>query len=292
MGFSKFKQEFFQKVILAGRSEQTFKSYLRAIAQVSLFYKQMPLALTDEQINYYLTLHKTGQLDRLKPSEGYFKHTVFGLRYMFKIYGITGRQVSMPTMKRKKPLRDIMNRFEVMQLLRAATLVKHKIAFALAYGSGLRVREVVNVQTMDIDLVRKTVHVRDGKGGYDRFVPISDDFIRGYSKYLASTEIISYVFPGQVIGSAISISAMQHALVTARSRAGILKKISMHNMRHSYAVHFLEDTGDLLKLKQYLGHRDIKNTMKYLRYVQEMPTSDAYSPLTKVFELARHNNTN
>ena len=286
-GFDLFKQEFYQKVILAGRSEKTFKSYLRAIAQVSLFYKQLPLKLTDQQINHYLTLHKTGQLDRLKPSEGYFKHTVYGLRYMFKTFGIAGRKISMPEMKRKKPLRDIMNRYEVMQLLKCSSLDKHKIAFALAYGSGLRVGELVVVQCRDIDIIRKTVHVRDGKGGYDRLVPISDDFVRGYTKYLQSHEITEYLFPGQVKGSHLSISAIQHALVSARKKASILKKISTHNIRHTYAVHFLEDTGDLLKLKQYMGHRDIKNTMVYLRYVQHMPQSSPYSPLTKVFDLAR-----
>jgi len=142
---------------------------------------------------------------------------------------------------------------------------------------------------MDIDVVRKTVHVRDGKGGYDRFVPISNHFIRGYQDYIQTHEVVSYVFGGQVKGSSLSISAMQHALITARRKAGIVKKISMHNMRHSYAVHFLEDTGDLLKLKQYMGHRDIKNTMTYLKYVQDMPQTDAYSPLTKIFDLARQN---
>ena len=207
------------------------------------------------------------------------------------MYGINDRSISMPEMKRSKPLRDIMNRHEVMQLLLSATMMKHKVAFALAYGSGLRVNELVNVQVRDIDQVRKTVHVRNGKGGYDRFVPISDDFVRGYSNYLTSYEIKEYVFPGQVVDSHMSISAMQHALITARRKAGIIKKISMHNMRHSYAVHFLEDTGDLLKLKQYLGHRDIKNTMRYLKYVQDMPTCGPYSPLTKVFELARQNRT-
>ena len=205
------------------------------------------------------------------------------------MYGIKDRNISVPFMKRKKPLRDIMNRYEVMLLLKVAAIDKHRIAFALAYGSGLRVRELVHVQVRDIDLVRKTVHVRNGKSGYNRFVPISDDFIRGYSKYLNSHHIIKFVFPGQAIGTSISISAMQHALRSARRKANITKQISMHNMRHTYAVHFLEDTGDLLKLKQYLGHRDIKNTMRYLKYVQHMPSSDPYSPLTKTFDLARQN---
>ena len=248
--------------------------------------------LTDKQINDYLVLHKTGQLDRLKPSEGYFKHAVFGLRYMFKMYGILDRNISVPLMKRKKPLRDIMNRHEVIQLLKAAAIDKHRIAFALAYGSGLRVNELVHVQVRDIDLVRKTVHIRNGKGGYDRIVPISEDFIRGYSAYLSSHDIKSFIFPGQAKGSNISISAMQHALSSARRKANIHKQISMHNMRHSYAVHFLEDTGDLLKLKQYLGHRDIRNTMSYLKHVQVMPSSEPYSPLTKVFDLARQNKKN
>jgi len=249
------------------------------------------LDLSDCQINDYLTLHKTGKLDRDQPSEGYFKHTVFGLRYMFKVYGIEGRQVGMPVMKRRKPLRNILNRHEVMQLLRSAVLLKHKIAFALAYGSGLRVNELVNVKREEIDLIRKTVHVRHGKGGYDRYVPISDDFIRGYSYYIKEHSIYGYVFPGRDYGRPISISAMQHALKTARKRAGIIKQISMHNMRHSYAVHFIEDTGDLLRLKQNLGHRDIKNTMVYLQYAQDLPQGQSYSPLTKVFEQARTTKT-
>jgi integrase/recombinase XerD len=211
---------------------------------------------------------------------------------MFKTYGIPNRQVSMPDMKNKKPLRDILNRYEVMQLLKAASMQKHAIAFALAYGSGLRIRELVSVKMRDIDIIRKTIHVRDGKGGYDRFVPISDDFIRGYTKYIQTNQIIDYIFPGQAKGSHLSISAMQHAKSTARKKANIIKCVSMHNLRHSYSVHFLEDTGDLLKLQKYLGHRDIKNTMTYLKYVQHMPQSDAYSPLTKVFELARLNTEN
>lgn len=193
----------------------------------------------------------------------------------------------MPLIKRKKPLREIINRYEMMQLLKACRLDKHKIAFALAYGSGLRIREVVRVELKDIDIIRKTVHVRDGKGGYDRLVAISDDFIRGYTAFRHKANLSKYVFTGKEKGTHISISAMQHALCVARRKAGITKKISMHNLRHSYAVHYLEDTGDLLQLKKYLGHRDIKNTMQYLRYVQDMPHSAAYSPLTRVFDLAR-----
>ena len=256
-----------------------------------MHYSKLPLELSDEEINDYLTLHKTGQLDRLKPSEAYFKHAVFGFRYMFSSYGLEDRHVAMPIMKRKKHISDILNRFEVIQLLKACRLKKHKIIFALAYGSGLRIREVRNCRVMDIDTVRKTVHVRDSKNGYDRIVPISEDFIRGYMDYKSTDEIYDYLFPGLKKDAPMSTSAIQHALRTAKRKADIYKKISMHNLRHSYATHFIEDTGDLLLLKRYLGHRDINNTMRYLKSAQTIPESDPYSPLTKVFELARQNST-
>ena len=275
--------------MLAGRSQNTFNSYIRAIAQISLHYHTLPLKLTDHQINHYLTLHKTGQLDRLKPSEGYFKHAVFGLRYMFKTFGFEDRHIAMPLMKRKKHISDILNRYEVIQLLKACKLKKHRIIFALAYGSGLRIAEVRNCTIRDIDTIRQTVHVRDTKNSHDRIVPISGDFIRGYLKYLESDNITYYIFPGQKKGEPMSTSAIQHALSTARKKANIYKKISMHNLRHSYATHFLEDTGDLLLLKKYLGHRDIKNTMRYLKSAQAVPQSDPYSPLSKCFDLARKN---
>ena len=146
---------------------------------------------------------------------------------MFKMYYIVGRQVGMPVMKRTKRLRDIMNRQEVMQLLSSARLSKHKIAFALAYGSGLRVQELVNIKRLDIDTIHKTVHVRHGKGGYDRYVPISEDFIRGFTKYVQDESIYEYPFPGQTYGKPISISAMQHALKTTStiSSLGFLKAL-------------------------------------------------------------------
>ena len=112
--------------------------------------------MTDDQINHYLTLHKTGQLDRLKPSEAYFKHAVFGMRYMFKMFGINDRQISMPVMKRKKPLRDILNRYEVIKLLKAPKLDKHRIALALAYGAGFRIAELIAIKTQDIDGVPRS----------------------------------------------------------------------------------------------------------------------------------------
>lgn len=208
---------------------------------------------------------------------------------MFKTFHIEDRQVAMPVMKRKKHISDILNRYEVIELLKACRLKKHKIIFALAYGSGLRIGEVRNCQLRDIDVVRQTVHVRDSKNGYDRIVPISPDFIRGFMDYKSNHQILDFVFPGQKNNEPMSISAIQHALITARRKANINKKISMHNLRHSYATHFLEDTGDLLLLKRYLGHRDIKNTMRYLKSAHAIPESNPYSPLTKVFELVRQN---
>jgi len=190
---------------------------------------------------------------------------------MFKTFDIEDRQVAMPIMKRKKHISDILNRYEVIELLNACRLKKHKIIFALAYGSGLRIREVRNCRVMDIDTIRQTVHVRHSKNGYDRIVPISPDFIRGYMDYKNTEGICDYLFPGQKKDAPMSISAIQHALITARRKARIYKKISMHNLRHSYATHFLEDTGDLLLLKRYLGHRDINNTMRYLKSAQAIP---------------------
>ena len=149
---------------------------------------------------------------------------------MFKMYGIKDRNISVPFMKRKKPLRDIMNRYEVMLLLKVAAIDKHRIAFALAYGSGLRVRELVHVQVRDIDLVRKTVHVRNGKGGYDRFVPISDDFIRGYSKYLNSHHIIKFVFPGQAIGTNHGSVNKNMQLIIAE----FIRRFAMHILPHRF----------------------------------------------------------
>ena len=81
-----------QKVLLGGLSNSTLLNYGRCIAKISLHFKCIPTELDEEQINGYLQHLLIGQ----QPSRSYFKHTVYGLRFLFRMYDLEDRIIKLP----------------------------------------------------------------------------------------------------------------------------------------------------------------------------------------------------
>lgn len=276
-------QKLEQKVLLSGLSASTLYNYGRSIAQISLHFRCLPLDLTDETINEYLLELKAGK----NPSESYFKHTVYGLRYLFRLFEREDRAIALPPIARSKKLPVVLNRAEVLQLLNTPKLLKHRVLLGLTYAAGLRLFEVRNVKIADIDFVRKTVFVRRGKNGKSRYVPICADILRGIQTYISSVNPREYLFEGQTKGQPIAKRGIQHLCKSAVAKSGLLKQISLHTLRHSYATHFLEDTNDLFSLKENLGHARIETTLIYVHIVGRVARHAAYSPLEKIMTDAR-----
>ena len=88
-----------QKVILGGLSSSTLNNYGRCIAQIGLHFKQDPTAFEEEQINGYLYDLKRGK----NPSNSYFKHAVYGLRYIFRIHYLADKAIKLPGLCKSKP---------------------------------------------------------------------------------------------------------------------------------------------------------------------------------------------
>ena len=281
-------QKLEQKVLLSGLSSSTLYNYGRSIAHLALHFQCVPLELSDDTINEYLLELKTGK----NPSESYFKHTVYGLRFLFRLFEREDRAIALPPIARSKKLPVVLNRAEVLRLLRAPKRVKHRILLGLTYAAGLRLFEVRALQIADIDFVRKTVFVRRGKNGKSRYVPVGDDILRGIRKYLSAVNPRTFLFEGRAKGTAMVGRSVQNICKETVKKAGLLKSVSMHTLRHSYATHFLEDTNDLFSLKENLGHARIETTLIYVHIVGRVERHAAYSPLEKVMQLGRDKGKN
>jgi len=273
-------QQLEQKVLLSGLSTATLKSYGRSIAHVSLFFNQIPLDLSDQVINEYLLEIKTSK----NPSETYFKHAVYGLRYLFRLFGREDRAIALPPIARSNKLPIILNRPQVVHLLKTPKLLKHRVLLGITYAAGLRLFEVAALRLSDIDRVRKTVFVEQGKNGKSRYVPIDENIIRGLDTYIAACHPRHYLFNGRHKSEPMSKRGIQHIMKQTLKKSGIQKPATLHTLRHSYATHFLEDTGDLFSLKENLGHARIDTTLIYVHIVGALPRSAAYSPMTRLFD--------
>jgi len=104
------------------------------------------------------------------------------------------KRIELPTIKRSKKLPVVLSQEEVRRLLKAPKLLKHRILIGLLYGCGLRCFEVRNLKIADLDFDRKMLHVKDGKGKKDRYVPLADILIRGIILYLDAEQTNEWLF--------------------------------------------------------------------------------------------------
>ncbi len=277
-----------QRMSISGKSRSTLKNYAHHVAKMALHFQEVPTELDEDQINDYLYLM---QQEHKTPSESYFKFTVYGLRYAFRISGLQEARVALPQIKREKKLPVVLSCVEVKHLLKAAHLLKHRVLIALLYGCGLRCFEARNLRLNDLDFDRKTLHVRKGKGGKSRYVPLCDLLIKGLKTYIQAECPQEWLFTGKqpvagraggAFDSRYSQRGVQWAVKQAAKKAGISKPITVHTLRHTYATHLLEMGLDIMSVKDLLGHECIDTTLVYL-HVAQTDTCRAFSPLEKLY---------
>ena len=271
-------QQMLTKIRLNGQSESTLRNYGRCIAHLSLYFGTTPLELRDAQINEYLLLLR----DRQNPSLSYFKHTVYGLRYCFRLAGREDRAIRLPSIKRIKDLPVVLSREECRRLFRAPRLLKHRILLCLTYSAGLRISEVANLRQTDIDFDRMQIHIRRSKYNKDRYVPLSSHMARGLKQYYHACQPKEWVFNGKQTATPISTIGIQWVMRTYLKAAHITKKATLHTLRHSYATHLLEDGLDLYTIQKLLGHEHVSTTLVYLHVAQTLPQR-AHSPFDTLY---------
>lgn len=286
-GFEAMYYRFERSMSLLGRSKKTFESYGRHLAVISLHFGRTPLELEAEEVQEYLfELQRRART----PSLTYFKHTVFALRFLLKSEGLSYDYLALPEIKKEKKLPTVLSKEEVWAMLHSCKTLRHKMLIGLLYGCGLRCLEVRNVRLRDLDFDRKRLHVVQGKGKKDRYLPLSEHLIRGLKNYIATDHPVEWLFNGQPNDREGGDFATQYAgrsiqgiVKELAKRAGIAKDVHVHTLRHTFATHLLEDGLDIVNVKEMLGHVRIQTTMDYLHVARSNPLR-AFSPLDTLFE--------
>lgn len=277
-GFREHFARFEEQVTIGGYSTSTLYNYSRAVAKVSLYFRKSLLDLDPDEVNQFLfTIAK-----EKKASSTYFKHTVYGLRFFFRLYGLEDRALRLPVIPNNRKLPVVFSREELKRLFKAPQRLKHRVLLALIYSAGLRVSEVCALKITDIDSDRMQIRVSQSKGNKDRYVILSQKLITGLRKYYLSSKPKVYLFNGKEKGKPLGHSAVQQTFRLAMKKARINKQASVHTLRHSYATHLLEDGVDIVTIKELLGHATIETTMMYL-HVARVNRTTAHSPFDTLY---------
>jgi len=212
------------------------------------------------------------------------RRNVSAVRSYFKFLLGEGHVVRDPserleTPKRWRTLPEVLAVDEVERLIAAPTL-DEKLAFRdramleLAYGAGLRVSEWISLGIRDVLLEDHLVRVF-GKGSKERLVPIGRSAIGAIATYLREVRPTLEKGEGKGVlflsarGKPLSRMGAWKILRKYVKRAGIVKTVSPHTLRHSFATHLLEGGADLRAVQEMLGHADISTTQIYTHVDRE-----------------------
>ncbi|MDR0795481.1 MAG: site-specific integrase [Tannerella sp.] len=276
-GFKELYNELKRSITIRGQSESALANYSRQLAHLAIYYNRMPLELqADEVMDYLFHLKSTESI-----SDSFFNFTIHGMRYACKMRGMPYTQFSLPEIKSPKQLPIVLNGSEIKTMLKACHILKYRLMIAICYGCGLRSSELQYLQVSHIDTVRKMLHIHQGKGSKDRCVPLGNLLCRGIEQYLVEEIPSKYMFISH-FGKPYTTAGIAWVVKQAVTKAGIQKDVHTHTLRHSYAIHLLENGVNIMHIKELLGHKSIESTMIYLRVAQPV-CSPAVNPLDVLY---------
>jgi integrase/recombinase XerD len=239
--------------------------YIRAVEKLSAFLKRSPATASAEELRQF-------QLDRVKRgvSRTTINATITGLRFFFEITledPVRMKQMSHVRVERKLPV--ILSVEEVTQLIGAAPNLKSKAALSVAYGAGLRAREVCSLKISDIDSQRKLLRIEQGKGRRDRYALLSPTLLKVLRRWWVEANAQGkmlpggWIFPGMELINARSARQLNRIVHSAAERAKLTKSVNTHMLRHCFATHLLERGVDIRDIQVLLGHKQLNTTAAY-----------------------------
>jgi len=257
------RQKMIEDLQLRRYAPSTSEQYVACARSFVAYHMRPPTALDERDVRRFL-LHVV--LER-KVGAATQKMHIAGIKFLYEhTLGRPEVVAGIPWPKVRQKLPDILSGTEVDKLLESLESTTYRAIVMTAYAVGLRVSEVCRLETGDIDPKRKVIHIRHGKGGRDRYVPLPERVhlvLREYWKAVRPKG--PQLFPGREAGRCVSHAAVRANLKTGAVKARITKRVTPHVMRHSFATHLLELGTDIRVIQMLLGHRSIRTTLRYTR---------------------------
>ncbi len=277
------RQRMIEDLTIRNYSPRTIKVYIDRVAKFAQYFGQSPDQLGPAHIREFQLF----LVQRKKASWTQYNQSVCALRFLYRVcLGKTWMIEHIPFPKQPKRLPVVLSREEVQRLFDALSNVKHRTILMTLYATGLRVSEALALQLQDIDRERMLLRVRHGKGGKDRYVPLSQTLLDQLRRYWRYYRPPCWLFPGADPGRALTAGTVQKLCTKAARKAGLSKKVTPHTFRHTFATHHLEAGTNLKTIQVLLGHRTLNTTSIYLHVAAQAPgqSRDALDLLAPALE--------
>ncbi len=257
--YRKCPQAYIEKLAIKKYSLSTAKTYISFFEAFINYYKNIDLLeLGEEHIRAYLLI----QIKKEK-SESTINQVINSIKFYYEmVLGMPNRFYHIERPRKKERLPEVLSKQEVLKILNCTNNIKHKCILSVIYSAGLRVSELLRLKLSDIDSGRMVIRVEDSKGGKDRYTLLSKNVLMELRQYFRQYKPKVYLFEG-VYNYPYTASSVLKILKRAAHKAGILKHVKTHMLRHSFATHLLEQGTDLRTIQTLLGHGSIRTTEIY-----------------------------
>lgn len=282
-------------------ASRTVEAYVAWIRTYIVFHgRRHPSDLGDVEVSEFLS--HLAVVKRVSASTQNQALAALNFLYSGVLQRPLGATIEMVPATRPKRLPTVLSVGEVRAILERLREPDRTIV-SLLYGSGLRILECASLRVKDIDLERREIMARGGKGDKDRSVPLAESALRDIRRALRKAHSVwsldcrravrvtgidgalarkfpsadrewpwFYVFPatrtfrdsaGIVRRHHLHESKIQRSVRAAGIEAGVNKRVTCHTFRHSFATHLLESGTDIRSIQMLLGHSDVRTTMVY-----------------------------
>lgn len=251
-------------------SPHTVKNYSRDLQLLNLEFSDCLADITTHDIRRLVaTLHARGRggktLSRaLSAWRGYFNFLIERKGHKHNPC------VGIRAPKKDKRLPKALSPDEISQLLETEEVdekgIRDQAMFELCYSSGLRLSELASVTMRDLDLDDGTIRVT-GKGNKTRIVPVGKKANTAIRRWIQvrknlNKPISNLLFPNKN-NQPLSSRTIQYRLTQWTKKQGLGQNVHPHMLRHSFASHLLQSSGDLRAVQEMLGHASISTTQVY-----------------------------
>jgi len=242
-------------------SPRTINSYVTSLAGLSKHCQVSPEKISTQEFKDYLAYrvqHQNVSVSTINQTIGAWKIL------QTDILQRKWEDFSVKRPRNEKKIPVVLSRNEALRLINILPNVKHRTLLSLAYATGMRRGELLDIEPGHIDAERMIIRIIDGKGHKQRQVPITGSIITMLRNYYKKYRPNTFLFEGFIPGKKYSAASFTKIVNRATEKAGIKKKVSPHVLRHSFATHMLEKGVNLKKLQLILGHNSMKTTSVYL----------------------------
>ena len=283
------RERMLEDLQLHGLAKSTQNLYVQAVRQLAKYCRKPPDQITEEELRQYF-LYLT-QVKKIAPST--LTVAVCGIRFFYE--HTLHRQwtiLNLVHSPKEKKLPEVLTTEEVRRILGCVHHLCFKACLSTIYACGLRIQEGTHLQVKDIDSVSEIIHIRNGKGGKDRNVPLPQSILKILRQYWATHRNPVWIYPSRdkegiyrldIATKPMTVRAVQRAFLGALQESGVTKEVTVHTLRHSWATHLYEAGVDLRIIQAYLGHSSPATTSIYT-HLTPKTTEPARQTINQVLE--------